>query len=50
MLTALVFNPGSNSLKFEVIECQMGQAIASEAKKLASAGLDDIGKTPKLSV
>jgi acetate kinase len=50
MLTALVFNPGSNSLKFEVIECEIGQEIASQAKKLASAVLDGIGKQPKLLV
>ena len=50
MFTALVFNPGSNSLKFELIECDPAQQIASQAKKLASATLDDIGKQPKLSV
>lgn len=50
MFTALVFNPGSNSLKFELIEGHVAQQIASEAKKLASATLDDIGKKPKLSV
>ena len=50
MLTALVFNPGSNSLKFEVIECERRQQIASDACKLASAALDGIGKQPKLSV
>jgi acetate kinase len=48
MLTALIFNPGSNSLKFEVIQCEAGQHVASEAKKLASAALDGIGKQPKL--
>ncbi len=50
MPTALVFNPGSNSLKFEVIQCETGQHVASRAKKLASAALDSIGKQPKLSV
>jgi acetate kinase len=50
MMTALVFNPGSNSLKFEVVECNERQEIASQAKKLASASLDDIGKQPELSV
>ncbi len=50
MALALVFNPGSNSLKFELIELQVGQLVASEAKKLTSASLDDIGKETKLSV
>lgn len=50
MPTALVFNPGSNSLKFEVIQCEGGQQIASHAKKLASASVDDIGKQTKLLV
>ena len=50
MFTALVFNPGSNSLKFELIEGDFVQKIASKANKLASATLDDIGKEPKLSV
>jgi acetate kinase len=50
MPLALVFNPGSNSLKFELVELQAGQRTASEAKKLASAVLDDIGKGAKLRV
>ena len=44
MTTALVFNPGSNSLKFELIELAPTQHFASEARKLASASLDNIGK------
>ena len=50
MAVALVFNPGSNSLKFELVELQAGQAVASQATKLTSAALDDIGKKSKLSV
>jgi acetate kinase len=50
MPTALVFNPGSNSLKFELVECSDLQKIASEAKKLASAALDGVGKDARLSV
>ena len=50
MSIALVFNPGSNSLKFELIETVDGQKVASEAKKVASAALDGIGKRTKLSV
>lgn len=50
MAIALVFNPGSNSLKFELVEAEAGQTRAAEARKLASAALDDIGKEGKLSV
>ena len=50
MTTALVFNPGSNSLKFELIELAADQRIASQARKLASAALDGIGKETTLSV
>ena len=50
MAIALVFNPGSNSLKFELIELADDQRVASQAKKLASAALDGIGKETKLSV
>lgn len=50
MALALVFNPGSNSLKFELIETMPAQKIASQAQKLASAAIDNIGKQPKLSV
>jgi acetate kinase len=50
MALALVFNPGSNSLKFELIELSENQQIASDAKKLASAALDDIGRNTKLQV
>ena len=49
-MRAIVFNPGSNSLKFEVAELKKGQRVASEAKKLLSASIDDIGKQSKLSV
>ena len=49
-MRALVFNPGSNSLKFEVVEVGDRQGTASEAKKLVSASFDDIGKGAKLSV
>ena len=51
MAIALVFNPGSNSLKFELIELLDGQVVASLATKLVSGSLDDIGKKePKLSL
>lgn len=50
MTTALVFNPGSNSLKFQVVQLHEGQASASEAHVLASAVLDGIGKDTRLLV
>ena len=50
MPRALVFNPGSNSLKFELIDCTAGQAVASLGKTLASAALEGVSKQPTLSV
>ena len=50
MAGGLVFNPGSNSLKFELVELPEEQQVASQATKLASAALDDIGKQARLSV
>lgn len=44
MITALVFNPGSNSLKFELVELRDDQQAASDATKLASGSVDEIGK------
>lgn len=44
----LVFNPGSASLKFEVIEVLPGQKIASEGKKLVSAAIEGLGKNARL--
>ena len=49
-LTSLVFNPGSNSLKFEVIESVEGQRLASDAQMLASAVVDGIGEDAELLV
>ncbi|MGI4830504.1 MAG: acetate/propionate family kinase, partial [Janthinobacterium lividum] len=50
MAIALVFNPGSNSLKFDLVELAADQPIASHATKLASAALDGIGRDTTLSV
>ena len=50
MAYALVFNPGSNSLKFECIELRPGQTIASDAGMTASAVVDGIGDEAKLLV
>lgn len=50
MPLVLAFNPGSASLKFELIEVQVAQAIASEGRKLLSASVEGIGKQPHLLV
>ena len=50
MPLVLAFNPGSNSLKFELIRLGQQQQVASDGTKLASAVIDDVGKEPKLSV
>jgi acetate kinase len=43
-MTILVFNAGSNSLKFDVIDAQAGQPTPSAGRALASGAIDDIGK------
>ncbi len=50
MKCALALNPGSNSLKFELVALKAGAARASELPKLASAVIDDVGKGARLSV
>ena len=50
MAHTLVFNPGSASLKFELIEVDPGQPRASAAKKLLSASIEEIGMHAKLLV
>ena len=44
MARVLVLNPGSNSLKFELIDASEGQTFASEAKKLRACSIEGIGK------
>ena len=50
MADALVFNPGSNSLKFEVVETAAGQRVASDATKRASAAIEDFGTDATLTI
>ena len=50
MPNVLVFNPGSNSLKFEVVETAEGQTVASEARKRVSAAIEDFGGKATLTV
>lgn len=46
----LVFNPGSASLKFEVIEVAPQQAIASQGCQVVSASIEGVGKKASLLV
>ncbi|MGB7191588.1 MAG: acetate/propionate family kinase [Acidobacteriaceae bacterium] len=47
---ALAFNPGSASLKFEVIEVDPCQAAAGEARKVAAASIEEIGNHARLLI
>jgi acetate kinase len=44
----LVFNPGGNSLKAEIVQVEPGQTHAYEGKYLASVSIEGIGKQPEL--
>ncbi len=44
----LVFNPGGNSLKAEIVQLQPGQTHAYEGKYIASLSVEDIGRDPHL--
>ena len=48
MPLVIAFNPGSNSLKFDLVQIQPNQTRASQAGKLLSGTVDDIGKQTKL--
>jgi acetate kinase len=50
MPLVLSFNPGSNSLKFELVETRSGQTRASEGKSIASGTIDDVGKDTAISI
>ena len=50
MANALVFNPGSNPMKFEGVEAAAGQRFASDATKRASAAIEDFGAEAMLTV
>jgi acetate kinase len=45
----LVFNPGGNSLKIELVRCDPSQRHAFEGRKLLSVSIEGIGKTAQLS-
>jgi acetate kinase len=44
MPRVLCFNPGSNSLKFELVETQHAQIRASEGKTIVTGMIDGVGK------
>lgn len=46
----LALNPGSASLKFELVEVLPGQQTASEGRKLVSASIEGLGRGAKLLV
>jgi acetate kinase len=48
-MNILVFNPGGNSLKVELIRREPGQRHAFEGSKQISVSIEGIGKEPKLS-
>ena len=47
---ALAFNPGSASLKFEVIEVDPCQAAAGDGRKVAAASIEEIGGHARLLI
>lgn len=49
-MRVLAFNPGSASLKFDVVEVLPRQQFASDGKKLFSASIEDFGPEAKLLV
>lgn len=50
MSLVLALNPGSASLKFELIAVQAAQSVASQGRKLLSASVEGIGKQPSLLI
>ena len=43
-MNILVLNPGSNSLKVEIVDCDAGQGHAYDGKKLVSVSAEGIGR------
>ncbi len=50
MMRVLVFNPGSNSLKFQVVDVAPKAPTAGAGKALLSAAIENFGKPATLSV
>jgi acetate kinase len=49
-MIVLVLNPGSNSLKFDVIEAAQGQQMPSAGKRLSAGSVENIGKDADLVI
>jgi acetate kinase len=50
MQTILCFNPGSNSLKFDIIQIDKFSTRASEGIRRLTGTIDDIGKKTRISI
>jgi acetate kinase len=50
MTTVLSLNPGSNSLKFDIVDVDRNLSKASEGTRLLTGVIDDIGKETSLEV
>jgi hypothetical protein len=48
-MNILVLNPGGNSLKIDIVDCEPNQRYAFGARKLISVSIEVIGKKPELS-
>ncbi len=48
MPLVLALNPGSNSLKFDLVDVSPDQTRAADARKILSGAVDDIGKPTRL--
>ena len=46
----LCLNPGSNSLKFDIIEVRKGSVRAGEGERILTGTIDDIGKRTKVEI
>jgi acetate kinase len=49
MMNVLVFNPGSNSLKFELVAVRQPQITPAQGRKLASGSIENIGEKSTFS-
>ncbi|WP_058185612.1 acetate/propionate family kinase [Terracidiphilus gabretensis] len=49
-MNVLTLNPGGNSLKADFIACHNAQRYAFEGKSRLSVSIEDIGKSPQLSI
>ncbi len=49
-MRVLVFNPGSNSLKFQVVDTKAGQRYASGGATILSGAIENFGKAAMLTI